>query len=175
MAVLLDANVCIFQERYMTAGFDGGQEIARLVLAWLASQFPEIRFFTIYLAGDFGRLFGKTDRSLVDIHLRTILEFADGFAQALQRQVEFTSRSDDKSTLFSGLMRKYSTDPNCGKVLLGAFSEDVRAALEKENQASHEKIALLETVESLEEAGFDEFQKVSNKRIFRDRLNAAGI
>ena len=57
-------------------------------------------------------------------------------------------------------MRKHTIEPNCGKVLLvGLLSDNVQTALEEENQPSHDKVALLETVESLEETGFNEFLK----------------
>ena len=88
----------------------------------------------------------------------------------MQRQVQFTSgRGNDKGTLFSELLRQHSMDENGQKVLLEALSEDVRTVLEEE-QPTPERITLLETVESLEKTEFDDFRKVSNKRIFRDRL-----
>ena len=115
----------------------------KLLLAWLAVQFQGIHSFTLYLVGDFGRMFGRMNQALANISRKTVLEFADGFAQAAQRQVEFRSRSKDKDTLFAELTRQHISDSKCGKILLGGLSEDLRSIFEKRNQALPEKVAEL--------------------------------
>ena len=88
MTVILDANVCLFQETYLVRGFQGGQKIAQLLLTWLGSLFPKVQHFSLYLVGDFNRLFGKMDESFVDIHPQTFLEFGSGLAEAASGSVE---------------------------------------------------------------------------------------
>ena len=115
------------------------------------------------------------DQSFGNIPPEKMLHFADGFAEAVQHQVQFTSQGrNDKGTLFAELFHKHTSDANCQRVLLAALSEDVRTVLEEEHPTP-EKITLLETAESLESIEFDLFQKISNKRIFRDRLYCAGM
>ena len=106
MAVILDANVCLFQERYMTAGFKGGQEVAELFIEWLSLLFLKIEFFTVYLTGDFSRLFASMDESLVGISPWTIIEFTEGFAAAVGRKVEFVRGRTDVGAMFSELTHK---------------------------------------------------------------------
>ena len=72
------------------------------------------------------------------------------------------------------MVRQQTTDENHRKVLLGALSDNIRTVLKEENPKP-ETITLLQTVESLESMDFDLFQKVLNKRIFRDRLYCAGM
>lgn len=130
MAVLLDANICIFQERYMTGGFEGGREIARLLLAWLALQFPGVQYFSIYLVGDFSRLTDRMNEALVPVLPSAILDFLEGFSSSVQGKVEFTSGSHlDKATLFAEMLQQHSADPRCRQVLLGALSEGFRSVL----------------------------------------------
>lgn len=74
-------------------------------------------------------------------------------------------------------MQQPTASPNDQQIPLGALSQDLRSVLEEEKQEGNsERIALLETVERLTGApGLDEFRRVSNNRIFRDRLYAAGM
>lgn len=72
----------------MVSGYQGGQEVAQLLLPWLVSQFPEVRHFSLYLVGDSERLFGKMDQSFVNIHPQTFLEFGRGLAEAASGSVK---------------------------------------------------------------------------------------
>ena len=174
MDVVLDGNTCLFHESYMERGFEGGQETSQLLLNWSAAKFPEIRSFSVYIVGDFSRLWSKTDKSEVNIHQEILGEFAAGMADRVRRQVQFSSRKrGDKGSVFSELVRQQTADKNGRRVLLGALSDDIRTVLQENPQP--ETITLLQTVESLESVEFDLFQKVSNKRIFRDRLCCAGM
>ena len=175
MSVILDANICLFHDTYVDRGFQRGQEIGRLLLDWLVVQFPDVRSFSVYIIGDFSRLWSKKDKSGVNIHPEKLLEFAEGMSDTVRRQVQFTSqKKSDKGSLFSEMLRQQTADENGRKVLLGALSEDIRTVL-KEEHPKPETITLLESVESLESTDFDLFQKVSSKRIFRDRLYCAGM
>ena len=159
----------------MIRGFSGGQEIAHLLLAWLGCLFPEVQFFSVYLVGEFGRVFDRMNESQVNIHRDTVLEFAQGLSQAVQGGLRFTQQTDDKCILFSRLVQGYSTNPDDKIVLLGALSYDIRAVLGGDNQTALEKIALLKTLEPLEEMGFKDYQTVENRKIFRDRLYSTGM
>ena len=168
----------MLQTSYNICNTQGDQEVARILLAWLALQFPEVRSFSLYLIGDFDHLFAKMDQSWVNIHPGTFLEFTHGFAQAVSGNVEFrTSQIMDKASVFLELMQQSVTDHEDQQILLGALSQDVKSILEEEKrEGSTERIALLETVERLAptpEVG--EFRKISNNRIFRDRLYCAGM
>ena len=176
--VFLDANICMFDDTYLVRGAQGGKEIAQILLAWLALQFPEVRSFSLYLIGDFDRLFVKMDQSWVNIHPGTFLEFTHGFAQAVSGNIEFrTSQNTDKASVFSELMQQSAAAHDDQQILLGALSQDVKLILEEEKrEGSTERIALLETVERLAPTPeADEFRKTSNNRIFRDRLYCVGM
>lgn len=115
------------------------------------------------------------DKSGVNIHPETLSEFAAGMSDRVRRQVQFSSRKrSDKGSVFSELVRQQTADENGRRILLGALSDDIRTVLQEENPQPG-TITLLQTVESLESVEFDLFQKVSNKRIFRDRLYCAGM
>ena len=178
LAVILDANICMFDDAYLVRGAQGGKEIAQILLAWLALQFPEVRSFSLYLIGDFDRLFAKMDKSLVNIRPEIFLAFTRGLAQAASGNIEFkTSQDTDKASVFSELMQQPATDPDEQQILLEALSQDLRSVFAEEKpEGKVERVALLETVERLEGApGLDKFRKISNDRIFRDRLYFAGM
>ena len=177
MTVILDANVCLFQETYVEKGFQGGQEIAQLLLAWLGLLFSNVQHFSLYLVGDFNRLFSKMDQSYVDIHPQTFLEFGRGLAEAVSGSVELQTNPDsDRALVFLQLVRQQSENSPDRPILLGALSQDVRSIVEEEKrEGSTERIALLETVERLTTAEANEFRKISNNRIFCDRLYCAGV
>lgn len=76
--------------------------MAQLLLAWLVIQFPEVLQFRLYLVGDFGRSVDRMSKSLVRISPEGIIASTDGFAEAVQRRVEFTSnRSGEKAASFA--------------------------------------------------------------------------
>ena len=150
--------------------------MAQLLLAWLAMEFQGIHVFTLYLMGEFGCMFDRMNQANVNISRKTVFEFAEGFAQAAHRQVEFRNQSKDKNILFAELTRKHSTDPNCGKILLGGLPENLQAAFEKENRTlPRGKVALLKISEPLEKMSFEGYQTVKNQDIFCDRLYAASM
>ena len=178
MIVALDANVCLFQETYVVKGFQEGKEMAQLLLAWLGSQFPSIQHFSLYLVGDFNRLFSKMDESNVNINPDTFLEIGRGLAEYVSGSVELqTDPESDKALVFSQLLKQQSGNSPDQPILLGALSQDMRAILEEEKQGgSSDRIVLLETVERLAiTPEMEEFRKISNSRIFRDRLYCAGM
>ena len=168
----------MFDDAYLARGAKGGKEVARLLLAWLVLQYPGVQSFSLYLVGDFDRLFAKMDKSGVNIHPRTFLEFMHGLAQGVSGNVEFrTSQNTDKASVFSELMQQSTTNHGAQQILLGALFQDMKSILEeRKREGSTERVALLETVERLTstpEVG--EFRKMSNNRIFRDRLYCAGM
>ena len=88
-----------------------------------------------------------------------------------------TNPDSDRALVFSQLIRQQSENFPDQPILLGALSQDVRSILEEEKrEGSTERIALLETVERLTTTlKANEFRKISNKWIFRDRLYCAGM
>lgn len=163
------------KKTYMVRGYRGGQQIAQLLLTWLGHLFPEVRYFSICLVGEFGHIFDEMNESLVNIHRQTFLDFAQELSEAAQGQVQFSRPMDDKCDLFSRLVQEYSLNPDYNKVLLGALSEDTRAVLGAGDQTTSKKTALLETLEPLTGTDFDNYQRITNRVIFRDRLYAAGM
>ena len=179
MIVALDANVFLFQETYMARKFQGGKELAQVLLAWLAAQFPDISSFSLYLIGDFDRLFGVMDHSGVDIPVSKLMEFVQGFIEGARLgKVELTkSESPNKTTLFTQHLSKQAENPEEQRILLGALSEDLELIFgENERQEGKVgRISLLEIVERLDGKGLDDFRWVSNPRLFRDRLYCVGM
>lgn len=178
MTIILDANVCLFHETYLMRGSSGGRELAQILLAWLAIQFPGILSFELYLAGDIDRLLTIMNRSWVGLPPSRLVEFMAGLAQSVNGGVEFKTGEDiDKASFFSRLLQDQAGGSEQQQVLLGASTRDLRSIFEEEEKRKESlgEIALLKTVESLEETELGEFQRISNNRIFRDQLYAAEV
>ena len=75
-------------------------------VAGLDLQFPGIRYFSLYLADDFGRFTYRMDQSFVGILCQLVVEFSEGFAQA---NMEVLLRSKD---LFRLTMKMMPTHNN---------------------------------------------------------------
>ena len=97
----------------MARRFQGGQELARVLLAWLAAQFPEITSFSLYLIGDFDRLIGVMNHSWVNIPISQLMEFIQGLIEgARPGKVELTkSQSPNKASLFPQHLLKQAEKP----------------------------------------------------------------